>query len=253
MNADKELINQIRKLQEIKPNSDWSASLRAQMVGHEEVGQKQSILSVFGNMLFQYRIAIASLAIFTMVGGTVALAQNALPGEPLYAVKRVTEKGMAMVNGNDKIAAANLELAAKRLAEIDLISQKNMVKNLPVAFKEYRNAKSEAKKEVAQQIAKDSKNAAKIIKDAAVAMKDIDEKEKQVYGALGVEQNASTTDDGTDTASDKAIVGSLVASLEGNDNLSDDQLKDLEAVKALYESENYRQALDLYLNSSLNK
>ena len=68
-----------------------------------------------------------------------------------------------------------------------------------------------------------------------------------------MDQNASTTDDGTDTATDKAIVGSLIASMEGNTNLSDDQLKDLETVKGLYESEDYRQALDLYLNSSLNK
>jgi len=124
MNADKKLINQIRELKQIKPDSAWSASVRAQIVGHEEVGQKQSILTIFGNALFQYRIAFASLVIFMMAGGTIALAQNALPGEPLYAVKRATEKGMALVAGKDKIAAANLELAAKRLKEIDLISQK---------------------------------------------------------------------------------------------------------------------------------
>jgi hypothetical protein len=253
MNAEKELINQIRQLRQIKPNSDWSASVRAQIVGHEEIGQNRSILSVFGNLFVQYRIALAGIAAFLMVGGTAVLAQSALPGEPLYALKRATEKGITLVTGNNKIAAANLELAAKRLKEIDLISQKNLVKNLPVAFEEYKNAKSTAKKEVAAQIAKNPANAAKIVKDAAVAMKDINEKEKQVYGALGVEQNASTTEDIADAASDKAIVGSLIDSLDGNDNLAEDQQKDLAAVKVLYDAGDYRQALDQYLNSSLNK
>jgi len=253
MNADKKLINQIRELKQIKPDSAWSASVRAQIVGHEEVGQKQSILTIFGNALFQYRIAFASLVIFMMAGGTIALAQNALPGEPLYAVKRATEKGMALVAGKDKIAAANLELAAKRLKEIDLISQKNLVKNLPIAFEEYKSAKSEAKKDVAEQITKNPKNATKIIKDAMVVMKDINDKEKQVYGALGVDQNASSTEDGADIASDKVIVGLLIANFQDNNNLSDDQSKDLQTVKELYDGGNYRQALDIYLNSSLNK
>jgi len=30
MNADRDLINQIQKLKEIKPNAEWSALLRAQ-------------------------------------------------------------------------------------------------------------------------------------------------------------------------------------------------------------------------------
>jgi len=84
-------------------------------------------------------------------------------------------------------------------------------------------------------------------------MKDINDKEKQVYGALGVDQNASSTEDGADIASDKVIVGLLIANFQDNNNLSDDQSKDLQTVKELYDGGNYRQALDIYLNSSLNK
>jgi len=78
-----------------------------------------------------------------------------------------------------------------------------MVKNLPVALKEYETIKSEAKKEVVQQITKDPQNAVQIIKNAALAMKNIDDKEKQVYGALGVDRNATTTNEGNDDIFDK--------------------------------------------------
>ncbi len=253
MESDNELISQIRKLREIKPDSAWSASVRTQIVGQDMVGQKKSILSVFGAALSQYRISFASLAVFLMAGGTVAIAQNSLPGDSLYAVKRATERGLALIEGKGNVASANLDLAAKRLAEIDLISQKNLGQKIPAALEEYKNAKSAAKKEVAAQIAQNPENAAQIVKNAVVAMKDINDKERQIYGALGVEQNATSTGDVSDSASDKAIIGSLIDSLRNNTGLSEDQLKDLEKVMAQYNNENYRQALDIYLNSSINK
>lgn len=253
MESDQELISQIRKLREIKPDAAWSASVRAQIVGHDPVGQKKSIPSIFGDLLFQYRIAFASLAVFLMVGGAVAAAQNALPGEPLYAIKRATERELALIAGKGNVASANLELAAKRLAEIDLITQKNMAQNLPAAIEEYKNAKAAAKKIVAAQIAQNPENAAQIVKNAAAAMKDINDKEKQIYGSLGVEANATSTDDGSVAASDKAIIASLIDGLKDNTGLSEDQLKDLQKVIDQYGKENYRQALDIYLNSSLNK
>jgi hypothetical protein len=253
MNSDKELINRIKSLSEIKPDNDWAVLTKARIVGHEAIGQKRSIMSILGDMLLQYRIALAGLLVFMMAGGTVAVAQNALPGEPLYGLKRATEKGVALVRGNDKVASANLELAAKRLEEISRMSQKNLVKNLPAAFEEYKSAKAEAKDKVVAAIKQNPENAGQIVKDAAVAMKDIDDKERQVYSVLGLEQNASTTETGAETASDQAIVASLIEYLNDGASLTEDQTKDLEQVKALYETGNYSQALDKYLSSSLNK
>jgi len=253
MISDRELINQIRQLREIKPDSNWSVSVRAQIVGHDGVGQKQSILSIFGDLFCQYRIAVASLMVLFMMGGTAAVAQNALPGDPLYGLKRATEKGMALVAGKDKVATANLELAAKRLEEINLVSQKKLVQNLPAAVEEYKNAKAEAKNNVAAAIQKDPENAGQIVKDAVVAMKGIADKEREVYGVLGLEQNASTSDSGAEAATDQAIVGSLIEYFQNNEGLSENQQEDLEQVRALYDAANYGQSLDKYLNSSLNK
>jgi len=253
MDPEKQLISQIRSLKEIKPDTDWAVFTKARIMGHEAIGQERSIMSLLGDMILQYRIALAGLLVFLMAGGTVAVAQNSLPGEPLYGLKRVTEKGMALVTGQDKVASANLELAAKRLEEINTISQKNLVKNLPAAFEEYKSAKAEAKSKVAAAIQQNPENAGQIVKDAATAMKDMNDKEKQVYGVLGLEQNASTTETGAEAASDQAIVASLIDYLKDDAGLSEEQAKELEQVRSLYDAGNYGQALDKYLSSSLNK
>ncbi len=123
-------------------------------------------------------------------GGLLASAQNALPGEPLYGLKKAAEKGSAMVMGQVRrgdVAAANLQLAAKRLEEIDIISRRNLAQNLPAAMDEYQTAKTEAKKEVAAMVKKNPRKAGEIAKQAARAMKEIDDREKQVYAVLGAE------------------------------------------------------------------
>jgi len=253
MNSEKELINQIRSLKEIKPDNEWVHLAKIRIMGTGAIGQKRSVISSIMDFTFQYRAAFAGIMLAGLAGGTVIASQNALPGEPLYSVKKATEKGMAMISGQDKSAAANLQLVAKRLEEIDLISQKNLVKNLPAAFYEYKTAKAAAKKEVAALVKQNPDNAGAIVKEAGLAMKTISNKEKQVYGVLGLEQNASSTEDGAEAASDKAIVESLFGYFKKNAVLSEEQNNDLAQVKKLYDENSYEQAIDYYLSSSLNK
>jgi hypothetical protein len=251
MNAEKELIKQIRILREIKPDNDWVISAKARIIGGEWIGQKPGIMQLLFKYSAQYRLALTGVALAVLAGGTIAASQNALPGEPLYGVKKATEKGVAVITGQINTPAANLQLAAKRLEEINQISQRNLVKDLPAAFYEYKTAKAAAKKQVAALIQKDPNNAGAIVKEAGVAMKDISEKEKQIYGVLGLEPNASSSEDGSEVASDRTIVESLINYLDGA-LLSDQQNSDLGQVKKLYGEGNYSQALDYYLNSSLN-
>jgi hypothetical protein len=253
MDSEKELINQIRKLRNIKPEANWVFSAKVRILGHEMAEQNRAWASLVSGFIFQYRAAFAGILLVGLAGGTLAAAQNALPGETLYPVKRATEKGVAMVLGRDKTPAANLQLAAKRLEEIDLISQKNLVKDLPAAFYEYKTAKAVAKKEVAALVKKNPDNAGAIIKESSMAMKDIRDKEKQVYGVLGLDQNASSSNDGSEAASDKIIAESLINYFKKDAVLSQDQSQDLEQVKKFYDAGDYGRAVDYYLSSSLNK
>lgn len=253
MKSEKEIINQIRSLREIKPDAEWVSLAKIQVLGHEAIGHKSSLINSVLNLFSQYRIAVAGLLLVSLAGGTVAAAQGALPGEPLYALKKATEKSMAVITGQKDTPAANLQLAAKRLEEINLMSQRNLVKNLSTAFYEYKSAKAAAKKEVAELVRQNPDNAGTIVKEAGLAMKDINTKEKQVYGALGLDQDASNTDDGSEVVSDKTIVESLIKYFKKGSSLSDEQVKDLEEVKKLFDAGDYSNAIDYYLNSTLNK
>jgi len=253
MNRDKDLIKQIRILKDIKPDSDWANLVKSQIVGHEMVGQKQPFTVLMTNFLFKYRMAVVGVLLFAITGGGIIItSQNSLPGQPLYAVKKATEKGLALFAGkNDPVA--DLQLAAKRLEEINLISQKNLVKNLPAAFYEYKTAKAAAKKEVAARVKRNPEQAGQIIREAGLAMKDIDEKEKQVYGVLGLDQSTSSAEASDEITSDKTIIEALINYFKNGAILSEEQANDLTQVKDLYEKGDYEQAIDYYLNSSLNK
>jgi len=253
MKTEKELINQIRTLREIKPDAEWVSLTKLQIMGPAAIEAKRSLVGIFSGFAFQYKAAFAAVLMISAVSGTLAVAQDALPGDALYGLKRVSEKGVAIITGQDNTPATNLHLAAKRLEEINLMSQRDLTKELSAAFYEYKSVKVAAKKEVAMLVQQNPSKASEIVKEAGAAIREINSKEKAVYGVLGLEQNASSTDDNGEAASDKTIVESLIEYFKKNATLSQDQTKDLDQVKALYEAANYGQAVDYYLNSSLNK
>jgi len=259
MNSEKELINRIRTLREIAPDNDWVVSCKTRIMGQEAMAPKSSLAVLLRRFAFQYRAALAGLILAAGAGGGLFVsAQNALPGEPLYGLKKAAEKGSAMVMGQvgrGDSAAANLQLAAKRLEEIDIISRRNLAQNLSAAMDEYQAAKTEAKKEVVAAVKKNPEKAGEIARQAARAMKEIDEKEKQVYAVLGesfVGGNDSDEDARAKVASDKQIIESLILYLNAEEMLSQEEIVDLNEVRKLYSAGDYSKAIDYYLTSSLN-
>ena len=256
MNSEKALINQIRTLREIAPDNDWVVSCKMRIMGPEAMAAKSSPMIFLRRFVFQYRAALAGLILAVGAGGGLFVsAQNALPGEPLYGLKKATEKGSAMVMGQvrrGESAAANLQLAAKRLEEIDIISRRNLAQNLPAAMDEYQAAKTEAKKEVAAMVKKNPQKAGEIAKQAARAMKEINDREKQVYTVLGAEPGAGEEDLRAEVVLDKQIIESLILYFNAEEMLSQEKTTDLNEVRKLYSAGDYSKAIDYYLTSSLN-
>jgi hypothetical protein len=148
-------------------------------------------------------------------------------------------------------AAANLQLAAKRLEEIDIISRRNLAQNLPAAMDEYQAAKTEAKKEVAAMVKKNPQKAGEIAKQAARAMKEINDREKQVYTVLGAEPGAGEEDLRAEVVLDKQIIESLILYFNAEECFPR-EIVDLNEVRKLYSAGDYSKAIDYYLTSSLN-
>ncbi len=254
MNSEKNLINQIRTLKQIKPDKEWAVLCRTRIMGQEAMGRKQSVFGWLAGISFQYRVAFAGFLMFAFLGGGLfAAAQNSLPGDSLYALKKIGEKSLAMISGNANDPTANLLLAAKRLEEISVISQRNLVKNLPAAFYEYKTAKTAAKKEVAELVQKNPQIAGEIVKEAGLAMKSVDDKEREVYAVLGLEPGVDVAEEIAEADFDKTIVESLIGYFKDDTIIAGEQAADLNKVKELYTAGEYSRAIDYYLNSSLNR
>jgi hypothetical protein len=249
---EKEIIAQFKALKQIKPDQGWVGLAKARILGEKALAEKQSLAALFNNLLFQYRMALASLAVIGLAGGTFIFAQGALPGDALYSVKLAAEKSLAMLADKDQKPAANLQLAEKRLEELNAVTRQKRAENLPEAIKEFKDAKATAKKEMAVLVRENPEKATKIAKEMVASLKSIDTKELQVNAMLGLEADeaTSTTELAEGISDDQTIVSVLIANAETT-ALTDDQKNDLVKIKELYDRGRYEKALETYVRSSL--
>ena len=146
---EKNLIKKIQTLKQIEPEKDWVVLTKRQIVGFEDVQMKPSfidqVLEVFQVLPgFNYKLALATLAVILTLGGTIGFSQAALPGDLLYPVRKFVDKtGYLFVSKNDQ-PKLGLEIANKRLEELTMIAQNNQGRNLAPAINEFRQSMVEA-------------------------------------------------------------------------------------------------------------
>jgi len=182
---EKELIGKIEILGQIRPRKDWVILTKKRILGEEKTasGLISDSFRVFQGLFFQYRLALASLILILILGGTFAFAQKSLPGEPLFVIKKLTEKTRAVFVSEDEKPKIQLELANRRLEELNQIAQKNDVKKLAPAIDEFRASVSEAAQKLAQ--IKEPEKSREIGKKVIAEVKKIEENKEKIE-SLGV-------------------------------------------------------------------
>jgi len=145
---EKTLIGKIEILGQIKPRKSWVILTKKRILGEERTlpGLFLDGFRVFQGLFFQYRLALASLILILVLGGTFAFAQKSLPGEPLFVIKKITEKSRAVFVAENEKPKVQLELANKRLEDLAKIAQTNDVRKLAPAIDEFQANVSEAAK-----------------------------------------------------------------------------------------------------------
>jgi len=145
---EKELILKIKALRNIKPDQNWVAFNKVEILGEEPKVNWISVLEFFPGLIYKHsRLAFASLIIFGFVVSAFGFAQGALPGDPIYALKRISEKTcLAFVSERD-LPQAQLAFANKRLEELNTIAQTNQVKKIAPAVQEFQANISKAAKD----------------------------------------------------------------------------------------------------------
>lgn len=127
---EKELIAKIQGLRQIKPAKDWIFQTKREIFGPQ--------ISRFPKIIKPALIGLFLILIFVFIS-----AQRALPGEKLYLLKRLTERGQTLFVPEKEKPKFNLELANKRLQELIEIAKKDDVKKLAPAIKEVRQSAKE--------------------------------------------------------------------------------------------------------------
>ena len=141
---EKELIKKIKGLQEIKPRKEWVVLTKGQILGQKPAGRLGFQNSSYFRVFPRYRLVLAPvLAIFFLIG-IFGLSQNSLPGDLLYSVKKVTEKGQAAFVSDADKSEYQLGQTNKRLEDLNKIAEQNQVKKIAPAIDEFQKTLSQA-------------------------------------------------------------------------------------------------------------
>ncbi len=231
---DKQLINQIQLLAQIKPSQDWVVSVKSQIL-QDEVEPSVSVTQVFSRMFLQLRPAFVSLVVLVVIIGTFGFIQNSLPGDFLYPVKKVAEQGQArFLVSEQEIVHYKLEMANKRLVELTKIAEVNQVKKLAPAIAEFRANVSDAADNLIK--AKDLN-----IKEIVIETKKLEENKAKVQ-ALGIVIGETKDFDNAM----KQLVERELESIE-EQILAESQEQALIQIREDYEAGNYSNALEKIL------
>ena len=224
--TEKELIGEIRKLRQIRPSQDWVSLTKIQILGDVEVKPQPFYFPFF-------KPAYAGLIVVVLFG-LFGFAQNSLPGDILYPIKKITEKSQAVFVSEKELPKYNLEIANKRLDELNEIAQTNQVKKLASAISEFQTNMSEAAKSLAKVKGQD-------VEKIVAQTKKLEENKKKVENVLATKIETEEYDDAL-----AQLVESQIKDLEER-TLTEEQMKILAEAKELYQAGNFAEALEKIL------
>jgi len=237
--TEKEIIEKLLKLKEIKPDSEWVALTKKQILAENAIEEKKSFSYFLFPVFFsRMRVVLGTGLALLLIFVTFNFSQNSLPGDFLYPVKKITEKAQSFFLPEKELSTVQLDLANKRLEELDKIAQNNQVEKIAPAINEFQSNISQASKNLAKLKAVNKEVVEKSVK--------LVEKKEKIEKVLGANIDTSEYENAL-----KKLVESQINDLE-NRTLSDKQKEVLEKVKSDFEKGNYSQALEEILFLSQN-
>jgi hypothetical protein len=228
---DKDLIFEIKRLNQIKPDKEWVVLTKKRILGEEKPSLPYLFLKPAYTFLSLALILLISLPVF---------AQFSLPGHPLYPIKKITERAKSYFVPEKEKPAYQLELVQKRLEELKILAEKNETTKLPSAFKEVKETASQATKNLVKSKTIDPKVLEKSVEVAKIK-KEIEN--KVLATNLGIEEKEDPI---------KTMVEIIISDFEGR-SLTKEQKEIFEKAKLNYQQGNFEEALILLKGLSENR
>jgi len=246
MMNDKQLIAKLQELKQIKPSKDWVVSLKKEIIGEQpkfgspayakaSVGRQiLTIFEVLPKVLFQKKLAYAFAFCLVVLIGMFGFAQNTLPGDLLFPVKKIAEQSQGALLSGVEQSKYNLDIANRRLEDLANIIKTNRTGNITPAIQEV--------KETVNEIAKNMPSNPDDFTGIATRVQKIQQTKREVE-TLGVImlQESETLNDAL-----APLVGNEIESLEKT-TLNETQQQTLTEIKAHYTKGEYTAALEKIL------
>lgn len=225
----KEILSNLKALKEIKPDKMWILETKKEILG-----EKPFILPFF------LKPAYLSLLLIFLILGLFGFSKNSLPGEPLFLVKKATEKAQEAVLPQEEKINYSLELAQKRLNELKILAEKNETRKLAKAFKEVKETASVA----SQNLIKSNKIDEKIVEKVLEFEVQKQEIENKILATkINIDEKENPT---------KIIIERLISEIRER-SLTKEQKEIFEKANKEYENGNFTQALILILQINQEK
>ena len=235
--TEKELIQQLKELREIKPRKDWVVLTKSQILGDEK--QPFFVFSLF----FPSRLAWAPLLGLLVMVGLFGFAQYTVPGDFLFSVKKITETVQVGISSAEEKPKIRLQLANKRLEELSQIAQRNEVNNLGPAIEEFQANISEAVHDLTVMDISVTSSDPMVLKELADETEKLAENKKKVERVLGTAVGDTEELENILTQLEKKTAAYLIEDLQAR-ALSEKDRDLLEQAKGYFESGEYSLALE---------
>lgn len=234
---EKDLIKNLALLkQKTAPREEWVLSVRESILGKQVPAPSvfEQISSVF-KVLERPAFVLAALAVL-VGGGIVAEAQRSLPGDSLYTLKAVKDRMRVSVASEGDKVFLTMNLAKKRLEDIEYIAQNNKEKNLEPALREFTASMVEVSRELQARSKQESEKALQAKREIV----ELHGEQKRVKELLGV-MHPKSSEGLVGTA--RLFVEQELEYLEGR-LLTSEQEEILEEAKEAIKEEDYQTAFE---------
>ncbi|MFH1656390.1 MAG: DUF5667 domain-containing protein [Candidatus Nealsonbacteria bacterium] len=182
--TENELITKIKEIQKITPRKDWVVFTKAKVL--DSFNEKESSSTFIDSIrfIFSHKFVFFTLAVCLVFIGTISFAQQSVPGDKLFFIKRTIEESKGIFVSKEGKTNFKLEQAKKRLDDLTKVAESNKTKKLAPAMNAYKESMSD----VASSLSKEENN--EKVKEIVQEVQKLVEEEKKVKSlAVEIDRN----------------------------------------------------------------
>jgi hypothetical protein len=216
---ENQLIQNLKKLNQIQPRKGFIVSAKKEILGESPGFGLFSVL----------KPVYAGLFCLFMIFGLFQFSQNALPGELLFQLKKITEKVQTMFVSEQERPTLSLFLANERLMDLATIAEEDQAQKLAPAMNEFKLKTVEVAKNIA--------NMTEVNEEIVAQFKELEENKAKIEQVLAAKIDTEEYDNAL-----AQLVEVVLIDLEQR-TLTEQNKEILMQAKEFFENEDYSEAL----------